>query len=176
MRKPGIFPSTKTERFPYNNEFRNQSTKNKKVKSKRIYHSCGRPRIWYTLRLHILMHSQALRILWTCKAVSYSPSVFSVCQILFNSGYIWMCMESFGKSNASRINDLGCHFRILRSGWLLTFTTALMDFLDPIRRFADATTARVKRRNATQRNANVACLRLPFTVCTKFISLKRSIN
>jgi hypothetical protein len=67
-------------------------------------------------------------------------------------------MESFGKSNASRINDLGCHFRILRSGWLLTFTTALMDFLDPIRRFADATTARVKRRNATQRKR---CLPAP---------------
>jgi hypothetical protein len=55
---------------------------------------------------------------------------------------------------------------------VLTLTAALMDFLDPVRRFADAAAAPVKRRNA-----HVACLRLPFAVCTKYIiSRKWSAN
>ena len=49
---------------------------------------------------------------------------------------------------------------------ILTLTAALMDFLDPISRFADATAAPVERRSA-----HVPRLRLPFAICTSLSSI-----
>jgi hypothetical protein len=51
---------------------------------------------------------------------------------------------------------------------ILTLTATLMDFLDPISRFADATAAPVERRSA-----DVPRLRLPFAICTSLPSINQ---
>jgi hypothetical protein len=69
--------------------------------------------------------------------------------------YVAMCIP------CKRI--LGLELRI--PDCILTLAAALMDFLDPVGRFADAAAAPVERCNA-----HVACLSLPLAICASLAS------